>query len=76
MPRRHLQIAILFLWAGIGDLTEMDPPPEPFVEDLGSWCIENTDLLQKDLDEGNHPTLEQHQSYARQVVLPSISKLI
>ena len=47
-----------------------------WLEDLGSWCIENANLLQKDLDEGNHPTLQQHQSYARQVVLPSISKLI
>ena len=47
-----------------------------WLEDLGSWCVENTDLLQKDLDEGNHPTLGQHQSYARQVVLPSISKLM
>ena len=47
-----------------------------WLEDLGGWCIKNTNLLQKDLDEGNHPTLEQHQSYAKQVVLPSISKLM
>jgi len=46
-----------------------------WLEDLGSWCVKNTDLLQKDLDEGNHPTLQQHQSYAREVILPTIDKI-
>tara|TARA_B100001248_G_scaffold255279_1_gene234791 strand:- start:3874 stop:4620 length:747 start_codon:yes stop_codon:yes gene_type:complete len=45
-----------------------------WLPNLGDWCVENTDLIQHDLDQGYHPTQSQHQKYAENIIIPAIEK--
>tara|TARA_B100001287_G_C22649714_1_gene514569 strand:+ start:789 stop:1532 length:744 start_codon:yes stop_codon:yes gene_type:complete len=45
-----------------------------WLPNLGDWCVGNASLLQKDLDQGYHPTQIQHQKYAENIIIPAIEK--
>lgn len=45
-----------------------------WLPNLGDWCVEHTNLLQQDLDKGYHPTPDQHNKYAENVIIPAIDK--